>query len=240
LPALPERVVVGANEDLTEAALETTLTRAVRFYSTIQADDGHWPGDYGGPMFLLPGLVITLYVTGALDEILPEPYKKEMRRYLLNHQNEDGGWGLHFEGHSTMFGSVLSYVTLRILGDGGEFDIEYQNTLEKGRDWILLNGGATGITSWGKFWLSVLGVFEWTGNNPLPPEMWLLPEKLPVFPGRYWCHCRMVYLPMSYIYGKRFTGELTSLVKDLRKEIFCQKYSNIDWNRARNQCCKVP
>lgn len=22
-------------------------------------------------------------------------------------------------------------------------------------------------------------------------------------PGRFWCHCRMVYLPMSYCYGRR-------------------------------------
>lgn len=68
-------------------------------------------------------------------------------------QNEDGGWGLHIEGHSTMFGSVLTYVTLRLLGDGphgGDF-----NALERGRNWILEHGGATAIPSWGKFWLSV-------------------------------------------------------------------------------------
>lgn len=35
----------------------TTLCSALDFYSTIKADDGYWPGDYGGPMFLLPGLV---------------------------------------------------------------------------------------------------------------------------------------------------------------------------------------
>ena len=35
-------------------------------------------------------------------------------------------------------------------------------------------------------------------------------------PGRYWCHCRMVYLPMSYLYGRRAVGELTDLVLDLR------------------------
>lgn len=62
---------------------------------------------------------------------------------------------------------------------------------------IHQNGGATYITSWGKFWLSVLGVYEWQGQNPLNPEMWLLPFSKwtgigYVHPGRFWCHCRMV------------------------------------------------
>lgn len=49
----------------------------------------------------------------------------------------------------------------------------------------------------------------------------------------------MVYLPMSFIYGKRFTGKITELVKALREEIFVQNYSEIDWDEARNQCAKV-
>lgn len=57
--------------------------------------------------------------------------------------------------------------------------------------------------------------------------------------GRMWCHCRMVYLPMSYIYGKRFTGPITNTVKALREEIFIQPYCKIDWNKARNECAKV-
>lgn len=60
-----------------------------------------------------------------------------------------------------------------------------------------------------------------------------------VVAGRMWCHCRMVYLPMSYIYGKRFTGKITELVKALREELFVQKYSEINWDQARNQCAKV-
>lgn len=44
-------------EDITEEKVENTLKRAISFHSTLQAHDGHWPGDYGGPMFLLPGLV---------------------------------------------------------------------------------------------------------------------------------------------------------------------------------------
>ncbi len=62
---------------------------------------------------------------------------------------------------------------------------------------IHSRGGATYITSWGKFWLSTLGVYQWEGQNPLPPEMWLLPHSKwtgigLMHPGRFWCHCRMV------------------------------------------------
>lgn len=67
-------------------------------------------------MFLLPGLIITLYVTGTLEAVLWEAHQHEMIRYLVNHQNPDGGYGLHVEGESTMFGTALSYVMLRILG----------------------------------------------------------------------------------------------------------------------------
>jgi cycloartenol synthase len=51
------QVRIQDHKDINEEAVTTTLRRALRFYSTIQAHDGHWPGDYGGPMFLMPGLV---------------------------------------------------------------------------------------------------------------------------------------------------------------------------------------
>ncbi|XVF19107.1 hypothetical protein REPUB_Repub11eG0081500 [Reevesia pubescens] len=235
VPVVLPQVKVEESENITEGMVTNTLRRAINFHSSLQAYDGHWPGDYGGPMFLMPGLVITLSITGALNAVLSEEHKKEMCRYLYNHQNEDGGWGLHIEGPSTMFGTVLSYVTLRLLGEGAN---DGQWAMERGRDWILTRGGATKITSWGKMWLSVLGAFEWSGNNPLPPEMWLLPYMLPVHPGRMWCHCRMVYLPMSYLYGKRFVGPITPTILALRKELFAVPYHEIDWNQARNLCAK--
>ena len=80
-----------------------------------------------------------------------------------------------------MFGSVLTYVTLRLLGQ--DLHRVVNQDMEKRRSWILKHGGATTIRSWGNFWLSVLGVFYWAGNNPLPPEIWLLPYFLPIHPG---------------------------------------------------------
>ena len=45
LAALP------AANNAQEAALN-----AARFYCKLQAEDGHWAGDYGGPLFLMPGM----------------------------------------------------------------------------------------------------------------------------------------------------------------------------------------
>jgi cycloartenol synthase len=226
-------------EEVDKVKLDESLLGGLEFYQQLQLDDGHWPGDYGGPMFLMPGLIITCYVTGSMDSVLPaQSHRAEMIRYLKNHQNDDGGYGLHIEGHSTMFGTVLSYVSLRLLGAGAE-----DHHCSKARKWILIHGGATLIPSWGKFWLAVLGCFEWSGLNPVPPEVWLLPYSGYsgigyMHPGRFWCHCRMVYLPMSYIYGARITGERTPLVEKLREELFLKPYKSIDWKKARNECAK--
>lgn len=213
--------------------VEDCLRDGLSFFERLQCDDGHFPGDYGGPMFLMPGLIIVLYVTKHIDKVLTIHHKREMIRYLKNHQRDDGGYGLHIEGErSTMFGTVLSYVSLRLLGVDAD-----DATCVKARKWIIDGGGAVHIPSWGKFWLCVLGVYDWSGLNPMPPEMWLLPYTFnPLHPGRFWCHCRMVYLPMSYVYGKRGTGEATVLTNEIKSELYCGDYGSIDWDKSRNQC----
>ncbi len=181
-------------------------------------------------MFLLPGLIITAYVTG---EKIEEPFQTLMRRYILNHQRSDGGWGLHIEGESTMFGTVMHYVSLRLMGMKAEDPV-----LQKPESWIISNGGATGTPSWGKFYLSVLGVYDWKGCDTLLPELWLLPRWLPIHPGRYWCHTRMVYLPMSYAYGEKITMPENDLIREIRTEIYTEPYQQINWKEARNTIVK--
>lgn len=77
-----------------------------------------------------------------------------MRVRVRVSQNEDGGWGLHIEGHSTMIGTVLNYVCMRLLGEGPDGGLD--NACERGRKWILDHGGAIKTASWGKTWLAVL------------------------------------------------------------------------------------
>nr|XP_029122909.1 cycloartenol Synthase [Elaeis guineensis] len=228
-------VKIGENEDITKEAVLATLRRVLIRYATLQAHDGHWPNDFSGPMFNLPLWIIGLHVIGALNTVFSSEHQREILRYMYNHQNEDGGWGLHIEGPSTMLGTSLQYVCLRLLGEeveGGD------GSMLKAQKWILDHGGATTTSAWGKFLLSMLGVYEWSGSYPLSPETWLLPYFLPFHPGRMWSACRTAYMAMSYIYGKRFVGPITPTILSLRKELYTTPYDLIDWNQARNQYAK--
>lgn len=120
-------------------------------------------------MFLLPGLVITWYVT---ETPVPEHISIEIRRYLFARQHpEDGGWGLHIEGESSVFGTAMNYVVLRLLGASEE-----DKRLVKARGLLHSMGGALNGPHWAKFWLSVLACMEWDAVNPVPPELWYLPH----------------------------------------------------------------
>jgi len=209
------------------AAANSALAGSL-FYSQLQTTQGFWPGDYGGPMFLLPGFVIACYVTGVN---LGSVRKAEMLKYILNHQQGDGGWGTHIEGESTAFGSTLNYTAARLCG-------LKKNSKEASRARLFLHthGGALGAPQWAKLWLAVLGCYDWKGVNPVPPELWLLPNWFPFHPGRMWCHCRMVYLPMSTLFGLRYTyenAENDSLILSLRKELYYERYECINWGRER-------
>lgn len=210
--------------------------KAAHFYSMLQCDDGHWAADYGGPHFLMPGLVTAWYIMGKPTRLLDDDQIALLKHYILVHQQVDGGWGTHIESPSTMFGSTLMYVALRLLGVGPDHP-----SCVEGRKFLHTHGGALCTSSWSKFYLCLLGLMDWRGHNSVPPEMWLLPNWFPFHPGRMWCHARMVYLPMGYLYGHRFVypdAEKDPLIQALRKEIYVVKddgeYSNIPWTTTRH------
>ena len=171
--------------------------------------------------------MITWYVTNT--PVSPA-VATEIKRYLFARQHPtDGGWGLHVEGESSAFGTAMNYTTLRLLGANEE-----DPRMIKARGKLHGLGGAMYGPHWAKFWLSVLGVMGWEAVNPVPPELWLLPDWVPIAPWRWWIHMRQVFLPMSYIWSKRFIGPSTPLTQQLRQELYVQPYESIKFAAHRN------
>lgn len=117
-------------------------------------------GDYGGPHFLMPGLIVAWYVMGRPELMISPPQQALMLYYLRVHQQEDGGWGTHIESPSTMFGTVICYLAVRLLG--AKKDEEW---IVKGREFIVKEGGAIMTSSWAKFWLCLIGCMDWKGKH---------------------------------------------------------------------------
>ncbi|TKY72088.1 Beta-amyrin synthase [Spatholobus suberectus] len=164
-------VNIQDDEEISYEETTITLKRAAHYLSALQTGDGHWPAQSAGPLFFIPPLVFCMYITGHLDSIFLEEYRKEILRYIYCHQ--------------------------------------------------------------------ILGVVDWCGNNPLPPEFWILPSFLPMHPAKMWCYCRLVYMPMSYLYGKKFVGPITPLILNLREELFTQPYDINSWKKARHKCAQI-
>lgn len=210
-----------------EALPDTLRVAADRIAENLarrQKADGSWRGDYGGPNFLTPIYVIVRWRMGGgwnHDE------RRDLERHLRATQNDDGSWGLHDEGEGQLFPTVPTYIALRLLG------VEADDTaLRKARAWMRPRGGALHQASWGRVFCALAGVYPWEAVDPLIPELWIAPYALPVHPGRMWCHARMVYLPMAWLYGRQSAPPESPLISSLREELYNRPWSEINWSEA--------
>ncbi|CAN8270289.1 unnamed protein product [Cochlearia groenlandica] len=230
---IPRVIIVKDANKITYDDAKTTLRRGILYMAALQSEDGHWPAESAGCMFFNALFVICFYITGHLDKIFSKEHRKELLRFFYNHQNEDGGWGIHLESHSFMFCTVINYICLRIFGADPQ-----DSSCARAHKWILGHGGATYTPLMGKVWLSVLGVYEWFGCKAIPPEFWFLPSYFPINGGTLWVYLRDIFMPLSYLYGKKFVATPTPLILQLRKELYPQPYADIVWSQARNRCAK--
>jgi lanosterol synthase len=70
--------------------------------------------------------------------------------------------------------------------------------------------------------------------DPIPPELFILPTWLPFHPWKWWCHTRLTSLPMAYLYGVKAQIKENDFIKELRKEIFVEKFETIKWSKYRS------
>jgi 2,3-oxidosqualene cyclase len=189
-------------------------------------------GDFEGEMvwctMILAQAVIVRTIVGR-------PYSADDRSQILKHfavtQAGDGSWGMHPESPGYVFFTTLSYIALRFLDVPAEDPVA-----KKALEWIHRQPvGVEGIPTWGKFWLAILGLYEYRGLNAIPPELFLLPEWLPFHPRRFYCHTRLIYLGLAYISGRRFVADLPkALIESLRSELYPTPYTSIQFDRLRH------
>ncbi|MGW1075111.1 prenyltransferase/squalene oxidase repeat-containing protein [Streptomyces sp. NPDC002537] len=197
--------------------------RALDRLLSLQHPSGCWEGEMVWNTMILSQYVIVCRIVGRP---LPEPTRAAMTRHYRVTVTPEGGWRLHPESDGpSPYCTVLAHIALRLLGSPADGPLCADSAA-----WLRSRpGGARAVPTWGKIWLAVAGLHDYRAVNPLPPELFLLPRRLPFHPDRLYCHTRAIYQAMAYLYGIRFSGDLGQpLTAELRRDL-------LDRGRPREQ-----
>ena len=231
MPALEAVVRTGAQPSSPTKAVRgdpsIALERGTRALVSLQAPDGSWEGEVVWCPMLAAQYALMCHVTGT--RVL-EDRAEGLLRHFERTRLASGLWGLREHAEPSLFVTALVYVAARLLG------VERTDSLLRpAADFITGEGGVTAIPSWGKFWLALLGLYEWAGVHPILPEAWVLPRRFPLHPGHFYCHTRMIYMGMAAIYGRKHHAQITPVIENIRSELYPQGYRNVNFRAARWQ-----
>ncbi|MBL4689779.1 MAG: hypothetical protein JKY37_34645 [Nannocystaceae bacterium] len=203
--------IASGNEGLHEP-VRLAYARALAHLRSVQHADGRVAGEVVWNPMLVSQYVMLRHILGRP---IDGPRRARIRRSLECQVCDDGGWGMHPDSPSYLFHTVLGYVALRLLGYDGDDPL-----VAGARRWIAEHGGPYGLPQWGRIWLAMLGLYPWSGVHPIAPELWLLPQSAPLHPRRFYCHMRLIYLGLSFLYGHAFVHPSDARIAEIRSELF--------------------
>ena len=159
-----------------------------------QHEAGYWCGELEADTTLESDYILlhALLGTGNADRF------DKAARYILNHQNEDGGLSIYASGPSNVSASVKAYFGLKLAG----FTADHP-ALARARKKILEMGGVTEVNTFTKIYLCFFGQYDYDAVPAVPPEIVL-------FPNWFWFNIyeisswsRAILVPLSICYAKK-------------------------------------
>jgi squalene-hopene/tetraprenyl-beta-curcumene cyclase len=183
----------GRIDDLA-SRVAAAVDGARKFLFSQQHTDGYWCGELEADTTLESDYILLHALLGTGD---PERFQKAAR-YILQHQNEDGGWGIYAGAPSNISASVKAYFGLKLAGYTAEHP-----ALSKARGRILEMGGVTEVNTFTKIYLCFFGQYDYDAVPAIPPEIVL-------FPNWFWFNIyeisswsRAILVPLSICYAKK-------------------------------------
>jgi len=193
LPASAPQLRFGKIEDL-GSRVAAAVEGARKFLFSRQHADGYWCGELEADTTLESDYILlhTLLGTGNQERF------QKCCNWILQHQNEDGGWGIYVDGHSNVSASVKAYFGLKLSGYKPDHP-----ALARARKKILEMGGVTEVNTFTKIYLCFLGQYDYDAVPAVPPEIVL-------FPNWFWFNIyeisswsRAILVPLSICYAKK-------------------------------------
>ncbi len=184
------------------------------------------------PMILAQYVIVRTVIGDRVED----PLRDAIVVHFQATRRQSCGWGFHPESGPYVFVTTLAYIALRLIGLHPDDPL-----IEPARRWLRDQepDGVLSVPNWGKFWLSMLGLYEYEGVNPLSPEIVLLPHRWSVHPDHWQAHTRYTFFAMSFLYGRRFRVSLGPIQAELRRELYGQEFKQIRFAGYRHSLAET-
>jgi squalene-hopene/tetraprenyl-beta-curcumene cyclase len=149
--------------------IEKAIQKSCGYFYGIQHPDGFWWAELESNVTITSEYVMLMRLLGISD------HRKERSivKYLLNHQAENGSWGLYYGDGGDLSTTIEAYFALKMLGEDPQSD-----SLSRARAFVLRNGGIEGARGFTKIWLALFAQYDWDNVPSMPVELVLLPPSL--------------------------------------------------------------
>jgi squalene-hopene/tetraprenyl-beta-curcumene cyclase len=193
VPASAPEMRFGKIDDLA-ARVSSAVESARMFLFSEQHEEGYWCGELEADTTLESDYLLLHTLLGTVDEVR----FRKCANYILQQQNEDGGWGIYVGGPSNVSASVKAYFGLKLAGYKPDHP-----ALARARKKILEMGGVTEVNTFTKIYLCFLGQFEYDAVPAIPPEIVLFPKWFwfNIYEISSWS--RAILVPLSICYAKK-------------------------------------
>ena len=166
------------------------LRRTHSYYLSEQHADGYWWYELESNVTITAEYLMLLHFMGLDDK----KRDRKIANYILNKQQADGSWPIHWGGNGDLSTTVEAYFALKLAGLPAD-DLP----LLKAKTFILNNGGAESVRVFTRIFLALFGQCDWKAIPSIPVETNLLPVWFPINIYHFSSWARSTLVPLSII-----------------------------------------
>jgi squalene-hopene/tetraprenyl-beta-curcumene cyclase len=131
--------------------------------------------------------------------------------WIRSQQRDDGTWANFFDGPPDLSTTVEAYWALKLAGD----DVDAAH-MAAARSFIRDAGGLERTRVFTRIWMALFGLWSWDDLPALPPEVILLPRRIPLNIYDFACWARQTVVPLTIVGSHRPVRPMGVTLDELR------------------------
>lgn len=215
---------MSTSERVVQDSLAHSVESARKHLLGLQHQKGYWWANLLSNVCMEAEYVMLLHILGRR---MPDR-EDQLKKYILSQQNTNGSWSIFHGNSGDLNATIEAYQALKLLHQDPASE-----AMQSARKFVSDNGGIEKSRVFTRFWLAMLGQYDWEDLPILPPELIFLPNISPISIWDFasWARPTVVALSILMSYRPVFPVGEGETVDDLERGVKPKRDSSDPWNK---------